>query len=351
MFQLHDRTRRRVCLAAFVLLGVLPALLAGGWCLSRNLPGCAESRSGATRPATRPGRQTRRPEIPSSRGDALRKPGNLRSRDGQDDLPLPGAGSRPGNGRPANRANRGPPCCSTASQPEVEAASLRSRSGSVSSARWKALRARLDADLQLSAAELTLCAAEGSQTLTDVEGLIETLPGGTHAQLHFRLVGADTPEPARIRLVPQPPGVAAAERLRVVHRRRRVAVQRAGHGTGRVEAAGTALPFPRLHLGQRNARRLGRRSHRPTGRIGPRQPHQRPFSAPPERHRRGDDPAGPLPPRTPGRGQRHPRGRAGHDRPLAAGRGRQSLGPCGGPGPVPSACGTRIRGEGGRHPL
>ena len=43
MFQLHDRTRRRMCLAAFVLLGVLPALLAGGWCLESDLPGCAET--------------------------------------------------------------------------------------------------------------------------------------------------------------------------------------------------------------------------------------------------------------------------------------------------------------------
>ena len=87
-----------------------------------------------------------------------------------------------------------------ASQPEVEAAAL--------DRIWKCLQRALesapgqfDADLQLSAAELTLCAAEGSQTLTDVEGLMETLPGGTHAQLHFRLVGANTPEPARIRLV------------------------------------------------------------------------------------------------------------------------------------------------------
>jgi hypothetical protein len=88
----------------------------------------------------------------------------------------------------------------TASQPEVEAASL--------DRIWKCLQRalesspeQLDADLQLSAAELTLCAAEGSQTLTDVEGLMETLSAGTHAQLHFRLVGTNTPEPARLRLV------------------------------------------------------------------------------------------------------------------------------------------------------
>ncbi len=60
---------------------------------------------------------------------------------------------------------------------------------------------KLDADLELSAAELTLCAAEGSQTLTGVKGLMEALSGGVHAQMQFRLVGADMREPAQIRLV------------------------------------------------------------------------------------------------------------------------------------------------------
>ena len=265
-------------------------------------PGCVETEAERLSRATRLGRQTRRPEIPSSRGDALRKP---RKR------PIPrrasrsfaaGRWKRPCNAGPANRANHGPPCCLTASQPEVEAASLHRV--------WQCLQrvlegspGRLDADLQLSAAELTLCAAEGSQTLTGVDGLIEDLPGGTHAQLHFRLVGADTPEPARIRLVRNRQVSPPAKRLRAVHRRRRVALQRAGDGIGRIEAAGAALPFPRLYLGQRNVRRLGRRSHRATGRVGPRQPHQRPFSAPAERHRRGHDSAGPLPQRPAGRGQ------------------------------------------------
>ena len=43
MFQLHDTTRRRLCVAGFLALGVLPALLVGGWCLSRHLPGCVQA--------------------------------------------------------------------------------------------------------------------------------------------------------------------------------------------------------------------------------------------------------------------------------------------------------------------
>jgi hypothetical protein len=43
MFQIHDRTRRRICVAAFVVLGAIPSLLVGGWCIDRHLPGCAHA--------------------------------------------------------------------------------------------------------------------------------------------------------------------------------------------------------------------------------------------------------------------------------------------------------------------
>jgi hypothetical protein len=60
---------------------------------------------------------------------------------------------------------------------------------------------RLDADLRIAAGEVTLRAGADSQTLTDVEGNLETLPAGADAQVRFRLAGADTPEPIRIRVV------------------------------------------------------------------------------------------------------------------------------------------------------
>ena len=60
---------------------------------------------------------------------------------------------------------------------------------------------RLEADVRISAAEMTLNAAEGSQTLTGVEGFLENSSGGTTMLLRFRLAGADTPEPARLRIV------------------------------------------------------------------------------------------------------------------------------------------------------
>ena len=90
------------------------------------------------------------------------------------------------------QGQRRPTLSMTASQPQVEAAALQRT--------WRWLQdllasqlGRLQTDVQLSAAEVTLHAADGSQTLTDVEGLVEGLPGGTHAQVHFRLVGAIRP--------------------------------------------------------------------------------------------------------------------------------------------------------------
>jgi hypothetical protein len=199
MFQLHDRTRRRVCLGGFLLLGVLPALLAGGWCLSRNLPGCVQTE------ADQLGRQLGL-DVKLGGVKYLRPGATL-----YEDLEA----SDPETGKTVFRCRllevarqwstneqgqRRATVVMTVSQPEVEATAL-DRIWQCLQRTLEGFSGRLDADLRLSAAELTLCAARNSQTLTDVEGLMETLPGGTHAQLHFRLVGADTPEPARIRLV------------------------------------------------------------------------------------------------------------------------------------------------------
>ena len=39
MFQLHDKTRRRICVALFMGLCVFPTVVIGAWCVSRQLPG------------------------------------------------------------------------------------------------------------------------------------------------------------------------------------------------------------------------------------------------------------------------------------------------------------------------
>lgn len=93
-----------------------------------------------------------------------------------------------------------PTLCVIASQPEVETAAI----GRV----WQWLQRLLEnspgrppANVQISADAVTLRADGGSQTMTEVAALLETLPGRSSAQIDFRLVGAETPEPACIRVV------------------------------------------------------------------------------------------------------------------------------------------------------
>ena len=199
MFHLHDTTRRRVCVAGFLTLGVLPALLIGGWCLGRSMPGCVQAEAE---------RLSRELGLDVSLGGLQRlRPGSVLYE--QLEAADPETGRTvfrcrllevASGQRTDTQGQRRPTLTLTASQPEVEAGALNRI--------WKCLqrtlegyRGPLEADVRISAAELTLRATHNSQTLTEVLGTLENLPNGTHTQLQFRLAGADTPEPARLRLV------------------------------------------------------------------------------------------------------------------------------------------------------
>lgn len=199
MFHLHDTTRRRICVAGFLIFGVLPVLLVGGWCLGRYMPGCVQAEA-----------------------DRLSRQIGLKVKLGGLQYLRPGAilyeqleAADPETGQVVFRCRllevahqkktdpqgqSRPTLTMIASQPEVEVGGVHRI--------WRCLqrtlegyRGPLEADIQVSAAELTLRAIRHGQTLTEVRGSLENLPDGTHAQLVFRLAGADTPEPARIRLV------------------------------------------------------------------------------------------------------------------------------------------------------
>ena len=93
-----------------------------------------------------------------------------------------------------------PTLCVIASQPEVETAAV--------GVAWRCVQrllenspGRLEANVQISADAITLLAGDRSQTMTEVAALLESTSGRSSAQIDFRLVGADTPEPACIRIV------------------------------------------------------------------------------------------------------------------------------------------------------
>lgn len=198
MFQLHDVTRRRVCVAAFLVLGLLPTLLAGGWCMGRYAPGSL---------------QTEAQQLSCQLGLNVKLGGLQHLRPGailyeQFEAADPETGQTvlrcrlleiASQQQTDDQGQRRTVLAMRASQPEVEAASLeriwqclaRTLEGSYGS---------LESDVQISASELTLQAADNSQTLTNVEGTVENLQGATLAQLHFRLAGTNTPEPILIRI-------------------------------------------------------------------------------------------------------------------------------------------------------
>ncbi|MEN6452057.1 MAG: hypothetical protein ABFC96_16325 [Thermoguttaceae bacterium] len=199
MFRLHDTTRRRICVSGFLLLGVLPMLLMAGWCTSRHLPGRA--RFEARQLAARIGLAVK------LEGIRYLRPGAVLYE--KIELADPETGQtvlrcrllEVAAGRETDEHGKSRPMLSiSASQPQVEAAAIPRL--------WLWLQSllasrlgQIETDVQLAAGEVTLRGADGSQTLTDLHGILEQPPGGTRAEIHFRLVGADTPEPARIRLV------------------------------------------------------------------------------------------------------------------------------------------------------
>ena len=194
MFRLHDRTRRRICVAGFFLLCILPTVLVAGWCVAWHLPGhvSAEARR-LTRQlgldVTLEGLRHLRPGVVLYEGLELADPETGRSV-----LRCRLLEAR----RTKTADQQGQPQTSLvliASQPEIDSAGL-DRLGRM----LQRQTGRPEVDVRLAAAEATLLADENSQTLTDLQGGVESLPDGTQAQVSFRLAGIEMLEPIRIRI-------------------------------------------------------------------------------------------------------------------------------------------------------
>ncbi len=197
MFQLYDQTRRRLCIASFVVLGVLPTVLVAAWCVGRHLPGQAEAEAQSL--SWRLSLIVRLHDVKHLRpGTVLYEGVELADPESGQVLlrsPQLKVTSAPWSQRHGNR----PRLAMVAWQPEIDAAGL--------DRLWQALQrllegnpGRLEADWQFAAANVTLRAA-AAQTFTEVAGSLDTLPGGVAAQVQFRLAGSNAAEPLRIRAV------------------------------------------------------------------------------------------------------------------------------------------------------
>ena len=198
MFQLHERTRKRLLMAGFCALGVVPTALVLAWCVAWNLPWHARAE------ADRLGRLL-----------ALRVSiQKLRH-------PRPGAVLYEGVELADPETGEVVLSCRSIragwkTTDNAEGASERSLVLIVSKAQLQAGRMdrarrlveRLIAcgsggpppDVRLLAGDVELPGTDGVPTLRDVEGGIESLPEGVQAWLSFRLPGDPTPEPARLRV-------------------------------------------------------------------------------------------------------------------------------------------------------
>ncbi len=239
MFQLYDKTRRRFCIAGFLMLGLLPSLTVAGWCVYRHTSSYLAAEVN----------QLSRQLGVSVKLSGLKhlRPGvvlyeNVELADHETGQPLLQCRlvEVQCTLQPDERGVRHPVVSVVASQPQIHAASI-DRTWRWVQRVFETAPNWLNTEVELSAAEVTLKDAERSQTLTGVEALVESLPQGTHAQLQFRLVGADTPDPAQIRLV----------------RNRQVSPPASGF---ELHTGGGELPCSLLAMGVGELRPLGNRS-------------------------------------------------------------------------------------------
>lgn len=193
MFRLHDRTRRRLLLVAFVLLCVLPTVLVAGWCAWRNRPGRTVAE--AQRLGRLLGLRVVLESYEHTRPGVIRYSG-LQLADPETAEPVFRCPTLvvsriEGNSRPALKL-------------EIETATL--EPGGLR--RLEPVAARLlrnpmggeVADARLTIGRLSVDAAGGAYTLIDVEAGLATLTGGSQVAAAFWIDGVETPERVQVRI-------------------------------------------------------------------------------------------------------------------------------------------------------
>jgi hypothetical protein len=198
MLQLSDKSRRRITLALFAALCVVPTLIVAAWGVSRHLPW--HVRGEAQRLGWQLGMKVSLAAVHHPRPGVVRYERLVLANpeSGQEVARcrvLEAAWERAGDGRGPGAAR----LMLAATEPEVEAAALDEVRRLVD----RVLTGRagpLDAGVRLNADSLVLRAGPSLHTLIDLKGSIDTLSEGTLAKLDFRLPGRSTPKPAFVYL-------------------------------------------------------------------------------------------------------------------------------------------------------
>jgi hypothetical protein len=184
MIRLYDKTRRRICLAAFASLCLAPTALVAVWCVAWQLPGHKAAEIARLRQQT--GLEVALAGLGHPRPGTVRYQGLTLSdpETGQTVLrcPLLEAAWT----RAADAHGRTKTVVSlSAGQAEIEASGV-PRLGQLLDRILQNQGDWGDVEFHLSAGRLTLCCDEGPQTLADFEGAIEAIRGGAQARAVFR---------------------------------------------------------------------------------------------------------------------------------------------------------------------
>lgn len=239
MFRLHDNTRRRICLAAFLGLCAVPTVIVLACGVARHLPG--HVRNEARRLSGQLGQEisierVRHPEPGVVVYDGLELSD---SETGRRILRCRALEARWKTSPRANGDGR-KTLVFFASHPEIEADQLdllRQLVLRLLTRRIGCLRS----DVRFEAPDLHLRRGDTRQTLTELEGRIEHLSGESRADVAFRLADVETPKPVQIRIT----------------RNHRIEPPSTGIG---LYTGGEALPCSLLALGVPQFESLGPRS-------------------------------------------------------------------------------------------
>ena len=187
---MHERTRRLICRCLFGTLCVLPTVFVLGVAATRSRPG--HVRSCTARLSDQLGLTVALGDVSCPRpGVTLFK--QLRLAD-------PETGNSIARIRLVEIVRRDGAMVLVASQPEVERDGFWHLCQMLHD--WVLCRFGSDhAAVHFLGGEVTLHGDDGSQTLSDVRGQIDSSPAGPRARLDFRVAGIDMAEPVQIRIL------------------------------------------------------------------------------------------------------------------------------------------------------